>query len=244
VCPHLWWMLIDAVARRSHAGQVKLAITGSNLTGVDTYRPPAPHLPRAPSGTHRTPLICQRRIPRVVHPEDGRRHGRYAHHSHSSRPLHPARFDRSPPRGDARGLTTALRGRGFSTSWSHLHERELVTCDSSLANEHHRAGRRRDRPRRIAPTSRGHDPRGVSSSSLRAGSTCALARNWSSPLSPPVARSRRHPRSPCRSITSPPATIHDHLARGLQCAKNDRDAAAPPALPLHRDVRRKAPLHG
>jgi len=28
-------MLIDAVARRSHAGQVKLAITGSNLTGVD-----------------------------------------------------------------------------------------------------------------------------------------------------------------------------------------------------------------
>jgi len=31
-------MLIDAVARRSHAGQVKLAITGSNLTGVDNGR--------------------------------------------------------------------------------------------------------------------------------------------------------------------------------------------------------------
>jgi len=37
------------------------------------------------------PLICQRRLPRVVHPEDERRHGRYAHHSPSSRPPHPAR---------------------------------------------------------------------------------------------------------------------------------------------------------
>jgi len=61
-------------------------------------------------------------------------------------------------------------------------------CDPCRATARHQAGRSRDRPRRIAPTSRGHDPRGVSSSSPRAGSICALARNWSSPLSQPSDR--------------------------------------------------------